>query len=481
MPRARLLICLLCCMALLPLAGAQAVPDPKPAVNKDPAWMQAGKADAKQAFAKQAGGATQPTGRSPGFVGVYLWGGRADENYKPFHMFELRLKGGSTALAGLACRITTLSPARQSQTQGGWKTLGSLAAGASLDFDYKLNGPTFTTYQVELTWKGDKAEGKETYLAWDRFIPPTTLGELSGASYLVVLNQNFEYDAAKRVASVTYMLWNIGGQPARDVLQTIHFKDDKGKDVATFDYAPEKGEVPAGLVKEQKLTAPKIPAFANISVATRLSDNTTVADPGAFTGAKDVEIAKVRAEGKLLKARVRNGTGNDLAEVVVTISLQGKDGKVIKSFDLAVGALGKGEEREVSADLAGVPAWSGYEVGWKSSDAAARAPAPTAAPVAGQAIKVDGVEFTIGSTRAEKPGLNVIGTLSNRRDADLDGLVVTFVVPDPDAGGKKVAVELKPGRLAKGADLAIDFTAAGVKTFTGLTMTWKSVVEGVKK
>jgi hypothetical protein len=143
------------------------------------------------------------------------------------------------------------------------------------------------------------------------------------------------------------------------------------KDVATFDFAPEKGVVAAGLVKEQRITAPKIPAFVTISIATRLNNDTTTMDPGAFTGAKDVEIAKVRVEGKLLKARVRNGTGSDLIDVVVTISLQGKDNQIIKSFDLAVGALPKDEERDISTDLTGVPSWNGYEVGWKSSDAPA--------------------------------------------------------------------------------------------------------------
>lgn len=221
----------------------------------------------------------------------------------------------------------------------------------------------------------------------------------------------------------------------------------------------------------------KIPAFVNISIATRLSDHTTTIDPGAFTGAKDVEIAKVRAEGTLLKARVRNGTDSDLIGVAVTISLQGKDGQIIKSFDLAVGTLPKGEERDISTDLTGVPSWNGYEVGWKSSVAAAS----TAAPVISSTIAVDGVEFTIGSTKVEKTGLSVTGTLVNHRDADLEGLVTTFAMPELNADGKKVLVELKPGRLAKGTDTPLSFTAAGVNALTGLTMTWKSVIGGTKK
>lgn len=364
-----LVICFFCCAVMMPLAGAQTAPDPK--ASKDPAWTQAGKADAKQAFTRQAATAVKPTGDTPGFVGLYLWGGRADENYLPFHMWELRLRAGTAALSNLRCRITTLTQTRQIQKQGPWKILGSLAANAALDFDYRLGGAIFNVYQVELLWQNDKVESKETYLAWDRFTPPVAVSQFANSSYLLVINQNFDYDAAKRTAAISYVLWNIGGQAGHDVLQTIHFKDKMDKDVATFDFAPEKGVVAAGLVKEQRITAPKIPAFVTISIATRLNNDTTTMDPGAFTGAKDVEIAKVRVEGKLLKARVRNGTGSDLIDVVVTISLQGKDNQIIKSFDLAVGALPKDEERDISTDLTGVSSWNGYEVGWKSSDAPA--------------------------------------------------------------------------------------------------------------
>ena len=470
-----LVICFFCCAVMMPLAAAQTAPDPKP--SKDPAWTQAGKADAKQAFARQAATAVKPTGDTPGFVGLYLWGGRADENYLPFHMWELRLRAGKAALSNLRCRITTLTQTRQIQKQGSWKNLGNLAANGALDFDYRLGGPIFNVYQVELLWQNDKAESKETYLAWDRFTPPVVVSQFANSSYLLVINQNFDYDAAKRTAAVSYVLWNIGGQAGHDVLQTIHFKDKMDKDVATFDFAPEKGVVPAGLVKEQRITAPKIPAFVNISITSRLSDHTTSLDPGTFTSAKDVEIAKVRAEGKMLKARVRNGTGSDLIGVVVTIALQDKNSTVIKSFDLSVGALTKGEERDISAELTGVPPWSGYEVGWKSSDT----PALTTSPVINQSLTVEGVEFTISSTKADKKGLNIIGTVSNRRDADIEGLAITFAAPDLDVSGKKVFVELTVGRLAQDADTELSFILIGVKTFTGLVMSWKSVTDQTKK
>jgi hypothetical protein len=84
----------------------------------------AGKGDAQQAFARQATTATQPSGANPGFIGSYLWGGRADQAYRPFFQWELRLKGGSAAAPELTCRIATLGPNKQILNQGDWKEIG---------------------------------------------------------------------------------------------------------------------------------------------------------------------------------------------------------------------------------------------------------------------------------------------------------------------------------------------------------------------
>ena len=465
-------IVLLCLMtlALLPLVAAQPAPEKKPAAGAPP-WTQAGKPDAQAAFARQAASAPKPTGDKPAITGEYLWSGRADDAYKPFFMWEFRFKAGTAALSNLQFRVTTLDPKKQAQTTGGWKPLPSLAAGGSADIDYKLNCPTFNAFQVELTWTG----GKETFLAWDKLAIPLALSELTGTSFLVSLNQNFEHDPATSKAQVSYSLWNIGGQAGQEVVQTIRFKDDKGKDVFTYDHKPEKGAVPAGYVGEQKFVVNKVPSFATISIGTKSSDFASV-DPGSFTGIKDVEIAKIRAEGKLLKARVRNGTGADIEGITVSITLQTREGKAVKTIEMPVGRLAKGEEKDLSADISGVPAWSGYEAGWASS--VPPTPATTGAPSVPAklpVLDVDGVRFAVAKAEQGKDGLLVRGTLTNQRASDLTGLTVVFQVSD---GGKPVPVELKPGTLGKGEELAIDFTAAGIKTLTGLTMTWKSVTPG---
>jgi hypothetical protein len=357
-------------MILMLLLACAAVPAQLQCADSRPS--QAGKADAAAAFAKQAPQAGPATGPAPHLVGTYVWSGRADENYKPFFQWEVRMIGGTAAASGLNVRVVTLGPDRKPLVTGPWKPLGSLASGASRDFDYKLNCTNPPAYQIEMTWK----EGKETYLCWDKVSVPVALSDQAMTSFLVTINQNAEYSDSARTALVTWTLWNIGGQPGHEVVQTVRFLDDKGKEVAKADFKPENGEVAAGLVKDEKFTAKKIPPFSIISIGTKATDAGTLAtlDPGAFTGAKDVEVAKIRVDGKQLKARVRNGTGAALMSVVVSITLQTRDGKAVRHFDLPVGKLAADEERDVVADLTGVGVWSSYEVGWHNDGAGTSAP-----------------------------------------------------------------------------------------------------------
>jgi hypothetical protein len=360
------------------IAAPLALPGADPGGAGKAAANQPAKADAQAVFAKQAAAAAAAgsvaAGPGPRVSGCYIWSGRADETYKPFFQWELRLSGGTSAVSGLSVRLSTLGPDRKPLATGAWKALGSLDAGKSRDIDYKLNCTNFPAYQVELTWQG----GKESFIGWDKYAVPAGLGDLAMTSFVVTLNQNADYADASRSATVTWMLWNLGAQPAHEVVQTVRFLDDKGREVAKADYKPENGEIAAGLIKEQRLVAKKIPPFSTISVVTKLSDAAALStlDGGSFTGAKDVEVAKIHVEGKQLKARVRNGTGMALGGVVVSITLQNKEGKAVKQLELAVGKLNADEERDISADLSGVASWVGYEVGWHNDATAAAASAP---------------------------------------------------------------------------------------------------------
>ena len=352
--------------------------------------------------------------------------------------------------------------------------LGKLNPGETRDLSYKLNCPTFQAFQVEIAWKDGAKDTQETYVAWDKVaMLPVALSEVANVPFLISLNQNFEHDDAKKTAAVSFTLWNIGGKPAKDVAQTVHFKDGTGKTVGSHELKVVK-ELAGGYVGDVKFTANKVPSFANISIATKMTDISTL-DPGSFTGAEDVEIAQVRAEGKTLKAKVRNGFKTPLAGVTVLINLIDGSNKLVKAISLSVGDLKAGEERELSADISTVGSWSGYEVGWKSSESppeVARAPSTQKAPST-PALLVDGVEFTVTSTKPEKDGLVVSGVLRNKRDADLDGLVVSFTLPNGSKDG--TVVTLKPGKLALGDDgVPVNFTAVGVKAFTGLSLKWVS-------
>jgi hypothetical protein len=352
-------------------------------------------------------------------------------------------------------------------------SLGKLTPGETRDLSYKLNCPTFQAFQVEIAWKVGGKDVQETYLAWDKVaMLPVALSDIAGVPYLVSLNQNFEHDEGKKLAAVSFTLWNIGGKPARDVSQSVHFKDGAGKTVFSHDLKPLT-EVAAGHVGEIKFTATKVPPFANIAIATRMTDLTTL-DPGSFTGIEDVEIAQVRAEGKTLKAKVRNGYRTPLAGVTVFINLIDAGNKTIKALSLPVGDLKAGEIRDLSADISTVGPWSGYEVGWKSSELPPAPSTPAASKSPGQpVVLVDGLEFTVTGTTQDKDGLAVTGVLRNKRDADLEGLVVSFSLPVP--GKDNAVVTLKPGRLAAdGSPLPVNFTAPGVKTFTGLSLKWVS-------
>lgn len=443
----------------------------KPAVNT--AWMEAGKADAKASFAKQAATAPKPAAW-PTIVGEYLWSGRADDQYKPFFMFELRVRGPVKAVDAAKYRVVTLDPARKAQTSGPWITLGRFSPGETRDLSYKLNCPTFQAFQVEIAWKDSGKDAQETYLAWDKVaMLPVALSEVANVPFLISLNQNFEHDEAKRIAAVSYTQWNIGGKPAKDVAQTVHFKDSAGKTVHSHELKVVK-EMAGGYVGEVKFSATKVPSFANLSIATKMTDITSL-DPGSFTGAEDVEIAQVRADGKLLKAKVRNGFKAPLTSVVVNVTLIDGNGKAVKSLTLPVGDMKAGEERELSTDISTVGSWSGYEVGWKSTEPPAPAGTTASAPKSSAvpALLVDGVEFTITSTRPDKDGLAVSGVLRNKREADLEGLVISFTLPNGSKDG--TVVTLKPGKLVRGDDgVAVNFTAAGVKAFTGLSLKWVS-------
>jgi hypothetical protein len=484
---------LLCVSGVLSFSGANYVcaaekldltgkKDAKKEEKENLAWMEAGKAEAKATFARQAAQAPKP-GSIPLFIGEYLWSGRADDKYKPFFMWELRLQGAVKELAEAKYRIVTLTPDRKPMTTGEWATLGTLSAEKTRDLSYKLNCPTFQAFHIELQWKG----GTETYIVWDKVATvPVALSTVKDQSFLISFNQLFEYDKSKKATQISYMLWNIGGVAAKDTVQTLIFKDAQGKQVGTYDHRPNKGEVPAFYVGEQKISASKIPPFENFSIGTKTTDLSTL-DPGKFTNAKDIEIAEVSSEennkgrvpSKVLKAKVRNGLDKEVSDLVVTLNLIDRNGKLVKRLDIPVGNVASHQIVPISADISEVKSWAGYEVSWRVSNLTTVEQTPkravdttneNSAPIE---MEVDGLVFVLKKNTMTNKGVEINGMLRSKRAETLSNVVLSFIVPEK--GKPDTVVTLKPGTLAEGAEIAVNFLAEGVTTFSGLSLKWISL------
>ncbi|HYE07944.1 MAG TPA: hypothetical protein VEL07_20670 [Planctomycetota bacterium] len=418
--------------------------------------------DAAEIFERQAGVAVVPSGAAPGIVGAYIWSGRADQEYKPFFQWELRVRAGSEAANQVACRLTTLGPMREKLVEGHEQTIGGIAAGAAKDCSYKLNCTNFTAYQIDLAWNG----GKQSYLAWDKVTLPIAIAASTGSSFLVTVNQNAERDAknAKGPVTVTWNLWNIGGAEAKGVVQTVHFLDRDGKEVHKAEYIPDKGLVPGDSAKEHKTVLKGVPAFATISITTRQPDSQTL-DPGAFTGAKDVEVAQVRHENNRLKARVRNGTDADIVGLVIAVTFVDANAKDLRVIDVPVGSLARGAERDIAVEVAKLPTgWASYTVGWKTADG-------QHSTTTGQTIEVHGVAVTFDQRIMVGTRLKLSGTLTNTRDKELVNIDLTFHLTHK---GRKEDLRISYPRIGKGQSVPIMLEPDELTDYDAVSLEWKA-------
>ena len=455
--------CLLLALLLVPLAAAE---------PKQPAAggiTVLGAADAEAAFARQAGQVPDPSGTAPAIQGVYVWGGRADEAYRPFFQWEFRVKAGA-ALGGLRLRTVTLNPDRTPAFTGEWKAVGGLAAGARTDVSIKQNCSAFTSYQVDAEWTG----GSARWVAADKISLPVSLDEVAAGPYLLATAYNHDPDTKGKVAVITWWLWNLGGVAANETVQTVVFLDPNGKTVASREV--KTGTVAPGSAKEHKLTLPKSPAgYSSINVSARCADSAAgVAADGGFTTAEEIEVAKVRAEGKQLKARVRNGLPKALAGLVVSLTLTDKDGKAIRTVAMGAVDLKAGAEADIAGNLGGAKGWLGYEMTWS----VAATPAPSAAKPAteddeasGPVLAVQGLEFRQKAVIQDGGKLYLKGELSNRTGRTLTALVVTFTATGQ---GKTTELVYRHEALEAGDSTTVVIEAPGLASIERLDLGWKA-------
>jgi hypothetical protein len=271
---------------------------------------------------------------------------------------------------------------------------------------------------------------------------------------------------------VTWWLWNVGGQPAAEVVQTVKFLDEGGKEVASID-VPVKDPVKAGSSQQQKLTLKERPkGYKAVSVNARCAEVMTASGPAAdagFTGAKDLEVAAIAVAGGRLTAKVRNGLGKELAGAVVTVVLQDADGKAVDTVKLPCGTLAAAQEKALSAATS-AKGFAGYEVSWAvEAKPAATTPSASgeAAPAGAAVVKVKGLEFTQTQSAVDGGMLYVKGELTNRSGRDLAGLVATFTAGE-------AATIYRCEKLGQGEMVVVALQIPGATHIEQLAMAWSA-------
>lgn len=412
----------------------------------------------------------QTTAGQPTITGAYVWRGRADRNYRPFHQWELQFTGNGDERRNFQVRITPLGPDLQPLLNlvGPWQRLGDLSANGSVDTSYKLNCSIPAAYRLETKWRG----GEGSMLAPDVFQLP--LDEANRESQAVLMVIQPDWETRRRRTAVTFFLRNDGGAAAEEVVHTLRFRDGDGNVVHEHEYIPEDGTIPPGYAEQQQLIVEGVPKFHTILIATRKREQASL-DPGAFTDAPEVQVAGVAIGDGQFTATVRNNLPADVVGLVITLDLTNANGGVLGSVDVEIGDLASGTDAPLAADISHLDGVAGYGLGMSFGEAGGGGPADDgSAAVADGAISlppIDGVVVSVDSVTAIEGGLSLVTAISNQRDADLAGLVVTLTVTGPEG---PVEVELNIGDLPVETPFRAAVTVQGVSAVTGLSMAWRA-------
>lgn len=450
----------LVCSCLLPLSLLGALPGAQADTSPE-------RVDALTVFARQRATAAKPTGPDPAVIGAYLWGGRADIDYRPFFQWELRLMGGSAPAEQVRARISTLSPTRTILVSGDWLPWPSIPAGAVVDCRYRTHCPTFSAYQLELTWSG----GGETYVACDKGAIPVPLGAVKGQGFAVAVNLNHEPAAGGM--EFTWSDWNLGGRPAKQVVHTLHLFDLASHELKHI-ALPAVAEIPPGSVVPGHALLAHLPAFATAGITVEESSDSSREMPG-FTNVADLEVAELHQVGDHLEGRVRNGLTRPVQEAVVTLTLTDAAGAHLGSTDIAVGTLAPGQIRPLRATITGASGWVGYETAWREAAAATPAPAPDHAAAASHpaevppAVSAGPLRFTPSALTRTPAGWLLAGRLRNTSPTAVGAVRVTLALQGADGSHEEVQCVLDA--LDAGADQAVSF-ATSLPHIQALSLRW---------
>ncbi|MHC5068817.1 MAG: hypothetical protein ACYTF0_09545, partial [Planctomycetota bacterium] len=156
---------------------------------------------------------------APVIAGCFLWGGRADQDYKPFHQWEILVYGGLQPIAAVEMQVQPLGKnLKPYKIPGGaeWLALGDLAAEQRRTCSYKLNCSAPSAYRVEFRWD-DGAGGKAqaTYVGLCDQSLPQRLGD--ERPMIVVTGVEHDYNKRKRLAEASFVAHNLGAVAARKI------------------------------------------------------------------------------------------------------------------------------------------------------------------------------------------------------------------------------------------------------------------------
>lgn len=316
--------------------------------------------DAAAAYARQAADVPAAAAGRPVLAGAYVWNGRADREYRPFHQWELRLRTAGAELRDAEVRVATLGRRREVLAQGPWQPIGEIAG--ERDLALLLHCAVFPAYQIEVRWAG--AAAPRCFIASDRLALPRPLDEAAGRSWLAVVGADAERDDRRRVATVTWALWNLGGAPGRGVVLTFRLRDGAGAEVKRATWSPPRGELLPGYAQEHRLVMEKTPDFAALAVDVR-EDLPAAVEPDGPPAA-DVEVRALRLEGGVLHGEVRNGLGQDLRALRIELAMRGAD-KALHRLSAVVGDLPAGASRSFAAPAPGLAALGPYELNWATA------------------------------------------------------------------------------------------------------------------
>ena len=323
--------------------------------------------DAQRIWSQQSSDVFVPKHGGVYVAGVYVWHGRADQDYKAFHQWEVKLKAGKTGVKDVKLQVIPLDSEMKVQQlfrkkESPEHKVGDIAADGEEIISYKLNCSHITSYRIKLSWDG----GAQELFAGTRFMLPIDAKALDKQPYLTVSDVDFKYKRSRRRAEVSFYLCNVGGGEASEVEHTIEFMDEKNKVIHSEIYKPEEGTVPAKYGKRQKVEYKKIKPFENVNIRTRQKQLLVYEIDGDQLVAKeDIGLSSLQVKDKQITGTITNGFKGKITGLTVTIVFEDDKAKVVKEVDVKIATLDAGASTDFTESIDKVFTFKAYGMSYE--------------------------------------------------------------------------------------------------------------------